>query len=67
MANTMENGLSDNHWRIENFRQRMTEAAWRKILLGEYDTITSKGHVRKLIANKLGYGVVEVYKSPLDS
>lgn len=65
MSDTMENGLSDNHWRIEDFCQRMTEAEWRKVLLGEYDTITCKGYVRKLIGHKIGFGVVEVSKTPL--
>ena len=64
--NTMENGLSNGHWLIENFRQRMTVAEWKKILLGEYDTITSAGHVRKLVADNLGFGVVEIYKAPLE-
>ena len=65
MSDGMENGLSDNHWHMEGFRQRMTETEWRKILLGEYDTITCKGHVRKLVGNKIGFGVVEVSKVPL--
>ena len=66
MNDSMENGLSDNHWRIEDFCQRMTEAEWRKILLGDYDTITCKGHVRKLVALKIGFGVVEVSKVPME-
>jgi len=67
MPDIMENGLSDGHWQIEDFKQRITEAEWRKILLGDYDTITCKGHVRKLVASKMGYGVVEVNKVPLEA
>mgnify|MGYP001560196597 CR=1 FL=1 len=57
--------ISDNHWQIETYRQRMTRAEWRAILLAERDTINFEGRARHLQAKDLGYGVVEVSKIPL--
>lgn len=57
--------LSDNHWTMEAYRQRMTTKEWKKLLLANEDSIIFRGHVRRLIAKSLGCGVVEIYKSPL--
>jgi hypothetical protein len=62
----MSTRLNDNHWRIEDYKQRMTTKAWKNILLNDDDHIVFKGHVRHLQAVKLGYGVVEVSKTPLE-
>lgn len=56
--------LSENHWRIPFFKQRITAADWRKILLDNNDKITYKGRVVDLVAKDLGYGVVEIFKDP---
>ena len=56
--------LSSGHWAIEDFRQRMIMADWRKILLNEMDSLVFRGNVRRLVAKNLGAGVVEVSKKP---
>lgn len=58
----MTEGLSNNHWSIEGYRQRMTVKEWRKILLDERDSVIFRGTVRRLVAKPLGAGVVEVSK-----
>lgn len=57
--------LDDQHWQLESYRQRMTTNEWRQLLLNHDDIVTFKGRVRKLLANRLGGGVVEVFKAPL--
>ena len=57
--------LNENHWIQENYVQRMTNKQWKTILLQGKDQIIFHGYLRKLKAKKLGYGVVEVYKSSL--
>jgi hypothetical protein len=56
--------LSNGHWQLEDFNQRMTTKEWRQILLDERDTIIVKGQCRKLVAKSLGYGVVNIRKEP---
>lgn len=58
--------LDRNHWQTEDFKQRMTHQEWKKMLLANEDTITYNACVRQLVAKKLGYGVVEVSKTPLE-
>ena len=60
-----EEVLSQGHWVFEDYRQRITTKQWKCFLLQDDDKIVFKGRVRKLVAKKLGYGVVEVYKRPL--
>jgi len=55
-----------NHWIIENYRQRITVKQWRKILLDNGDTFLAKGRMRKLVGKKLGSGIIEIYKEPLE-
>ena len=55
--------LNNAHWTMANYKQRMTTASWRKILLEERDTIMFHGHLWQLKAKPLGAGVVEVYKA----
>ena len=55
----------DRHWKGEDFRQRMTISEWREVLLAEEDTVLYRGRVRQLKAEKIVYGVVEVFKEPL--
>jgi hypothetical protein len=56
--------LSENHWIIEDHKQRLSVQQWRQILLESRDTIIFRGELRKLIATNIGYGVVEVCKGP---
>jgi len=57
--------LSDGHWSMELFRERMSTKDWREHLLHEDDTIIFNGRVRRLVAKSLGCGVVEVSKAPV--
>jgi len=57
--------LSNNHWTIESYTQRMTVKDWKKILLDDRDHPIVAGRLRQLEAKRLGVGVVEVYKVPL--
>jgi hypothetical protein len=57
--------ISDNHWRIEGYSERITAKQWRKMLLDGSDEIICHGSLRKLVAKKLGYGVIEISKKPL--
>lgn len=57
--------LSDNHWRLETYSERITTREWRRLLLSGGDTIIFRGHIRQLKAKLLGAGVVEVSKEPL--
>jgi len=54
--------LSNAHWTMKAYRQRMKVSEWRKILLDERDTLIFNGDVVQLKAKSLGAGVVEVYK-----
>lgn len=56
---------SNGHWTYENFTQRITSKEWKRILLNEGDKIIFKGRLRQLKAKRLGAGVVEVYKMPI--
>jgi|HubBroStandDraft_1064217.scaffolds.fasta_scaffold720102_1 hypothetical protein len=57
--------LSDNHWTLENFTQRMTVAEWKQVLREDADTPIIKGVLRRLVATSRGYGFVDVGKEPL--
>lgn len=57
--------LRQGHWVFEDFKQRMTAREWKQLLLQEADQVIFKGNLRPLVARKLGYGVVEVSKSPM--
>ena len=54
--------LSENHWVMPFYQQRMTKAEWREILLAEQDTLIFKGTICKLVAENMGFGIVSVYK-----
>ena len=59
---TVEHELSPNHWRLDQFVQRMPASAWKKVLLMGRDEIVFKGCVVKLKAKNIGFGVVEISK-----
>ena len=58
--------LDSRHWTHRDHRQRMDRKQWRTILLASADTIVFKANVVKLVADDIGYGVVEVYKDMKD-
>ena len=56
--------IRDNgHWVDENYRQRITTAEWKRLLLEGGDVMVFRGRIRQLKAKKLGAGVVEIYKA----
>jgi len=55
--------LNEQHWRFENYRQRITVKDWRNILLNDDDKIIFRGQIVRLIGKNLGSGVVEVFKA----
>ena len=59
--------LSNNHWTLEDYKERITTEQWKQILLNNDDRIMVKGQARQIQAKKLGYGVVEVSKVSLKS
>lgn len=54
--------LSNNHWVLEHYEQRMTTREWKEVLLNHSDTIIFCGHIRQLKAKSLGCGIVSVSK-----
>lgn len=58
--------ISVNHYKMENYTERMTTAQWKAILLAYRDSVVFKGCVRRLVAKRLGAGVVEVSKAPAE-
>ena len=59
--------LSNNHWTLEDYKERITTEQWKQILLNNDDKIIVKGQARQIQAKNLGYGVVEVSKVSLKS
>lgn len=57
--------LSENHYRVEWFKERMPAKQWQQILLNGDDRIFCNGRLRQLAAKSLGHGVVEVSKEAL--
>lgn len=57
--------LNKNHWRLESYKERMTIREWKELLLNKEDSIIFQGRVRPLIAESLGFGVVEVSKQSI--
>lgn len=53
------------HWISETYKQRMTLKQWGTLLLDYDDSVIFHGKLRKLKAKKLGAGVVEIFKEPL--
>lgn len=56
--------LSDNHWRVPFYKQRMTAKDWKTLLLEGYDVIIYQGHLIKMKVDILGFGIIDVYKDP---
>ena len=57
--------LSDNHWTLEMYTQRMTTDEWKQVLAEEADSPLIMGRLRRLTAKNQGYGYVDVSKVPL--
>ncbi len=66
MSKTAHDILHDSHWVLEDYVQRMTVKEWKKILEETADTPIIKGRLRRLVAQRLGFGFVDVRKVPLD-
>ena len=62
MKNRKEDLLDPQHWRFQDYKQRIPARAWRRLLLNDDDKIIFKGRVVKLLVKRLGFGVVEVSK-----
>ena len=54
--------ISQRHYEVEGCRERMPVSQWRKIVSAGLDTLVFEGKKRKLIAENIGHGVVEVFK-----
>ena len=54
--------LDNNHWVIEDYKQRITLNQLRSLFLNHDDSIIFKGTLRKLIYKKIAPGVYEIYK-----
>ena len=57
-----EDILDEQHWRFENYRQRMLSENWKALLLNDDDKVIFHGRVTQLVSKSLGNGVVEVSK-----
>ncbi|MEK6832698.1 MAG: hypothetical protein AABY32_01510 [Nanoarchaeota archaeon] len=67
--NKTDNALhlaNTGHYTMEMFWERMTTKEWKLILLDGNDKICCHGVPRQLVAKKLGCGIVEVRKAPLE-
>ena len=51
----------------ERITQRISTQEWRGILLAGKDNLVYAGDVRRLVAKKIGYGVVEVSMKPKET
>jgi hypothetical protein len=62
MTTTKESVLDAQHWKFENYKQRISSKQWRELLLHDDDKIIFKGRVTRLVGKNLGCGVYEVEK-----
>jgi hypothetical protein len=53
---------NENHWIDENYKQRITSAEWKKILLNNDDTLIFHGRMIRLKSKNLGNGIIEISK-----
>jgi hypothetical protein len=65
-SKTIRTTVSSNHWSLVYYTERMTTREWKQILLAGGDSIIYRGCVVKLVAKRLGYGVVEISKDLSD-
>ena len=56
------NVLDEQHWKFQDYKQRITAKDWKELLLNDDDHINFNGRVTKLVAKNLGYGVIEISK-----
>jgi hypothetical protein len=57
---------SGGHWTMEDYYQRITTKQWREMLLNEHDRLIYNGRLRTLQGKKIGPGVYEISKKPLE-
>ena len=55
--------ISNNHFTLATYAERMTTKQWKEALLKEEDIFAFRGHVTKLIGRRIGPGVYLVYKN----
>jgi len=58
----MDEIRAPGHWTHATFKQRITKAQWKQLLLDEKDIIVFQGKVVQLKAKDLGCGVLEISK-----
>ena len=56
----------EQHWKFPDYKQRMTQKEWKKLLIRGDDSIIFQGRVTPLKAKNLGCGVYEVSKGARD-
>ena len=59
--------LYDGFWTAQEkyASQRVTTKQWRNMLLEGKDTMIKNGRIRKIVAKRLGAGVLELRLAPL--
>ena len=62
-----EDYLDPEHWQFRDYTQRMETKTWKKFVFAGVDKIIYQGRVYRLVAKKLGYGIVEISKKELNS
>jgi hypothetical protein len=57
--------LDNNHWVLEDYKQRITRNQLNSLFLNHDDKIIFKGCVRQLKYKKVSPGIYEIYKQSL--
>lgn len=52
---------SENHWRVNNYRERITQKQLRSMVLNSNDTIIRAGRLCDLKKKSMGTGVYEIW------
>jgi hypothetical protein len=58
----MNTVFSNNHWILENYKQRVTRKEAQAILL-VYDTIIFRGDIWVIKCKHIGAGIYEIFKA----
>jgi len=57
-----EDILDEQHWKFDDYRQRIKSKDWKQLLLNDDDRIIYRGRVIPLVGKSLGCGVYEISK-----
>ena len=57
-----EDILDEQHWKFDDYRQRIKAKDWKALLLNNDDQIIFHGRVTPLVGKNLGCGVYEITK-----